>query len=399
MQDKPTEEIVEGERKRSLRHVSSAIFCIAFAASAASQVPSLAAQAPTCSASKAAGAVSRRAEFAIDSLTRLREFAGTVVVARGGVPLVLCASGWADAAWHVPNTPDTKFNIASLTKQFTGMAVLQLIGAGKLSLDDSIAKFYPAAPAGWRAVTIRRLLAHTAGIPGGELSDFYRGLTQPYTPQELVKIFAAKPLDFEPGTRWKYSNSGYYVLGYVIERVSGQPYAQYIQDHIFAPLGMTSSGYESNTRVIPNHAFGYVRDTIDRVTGLRYADYLDWSAPYAAGALYSTVGDLLLWDDALSGRGRTAALLPTRTLDSLFKPDPRPDSLQPRGAFYRAGWFVTRDANGRARVEHEGSDPGFGAFSLRFPEDGSVIVVLANIENAPVRQLATFLADALYSQH
>jgi CubicO group peptidase (beta-lactamase class C family) len=158
------------------------------------------------------------------------KFMGSVIVSRAGKVLFERSYGMADMERDVPNTPQTKFNIASLTKQFTGLAVLQLAERGKLALEDPVSKYYADAPPAWKEITIYQLLTHTSGIPNPErLTDYPKGIAQAYTPRELVAIFETKALDFPPGTKRKYSNPGYYLLGYIIERVSGQAYADYIR--------------------------------------------------------------------------------------------------------------------------------------------------------------------------
>jgi D-alanyl-D-alanine carboxypeptidase len=299
------------------------------------------------------------------------KFMGAVLVARNGRVLFEKGYGSADAAWDVPVTPQTKFNLASLTKQFTGMAVLQLAEAGKLKIDDPVSKYYKHAPPAWEKITIYHLLSHTSGLPElKSLDEFIKGIARPYTPAELIATFRDKPLDFPPGAKRAYSNRGYYLLGYIIEQASGQKYSDYIEQHIFAPLGMRDSGYDSNVTVNERRAWGYVSDG----QKLHYADYVDWSLPYAAGGLYSTVEDLLRWDQALY----TEELLDRKWLDRLFTPDP---------SGYNYGWFID-SKGGRLKVYHEGSNPGFAAFIVRYPADKTFVVVLSNIETAPVKQIA-----------
>jgi CubicO group peptidase (beta-lactamase class C family) len=195
-----------------------------------------------------------------------------------------------------------------------------------------------------------------------------------YSTRELVDLVATKPLEFTPGTRFKYSNAGYYVLGYLIEQMSGQSYADYLRTHIFEPLGMTDSGYDSVLDLIERHAIGYGKDG----SRLQYAMHVDWSLASAAGALYSTVDDLLRWDRGLA----SDALLPESMRMHLQTPTPER---------YSAGWFVDRD-KGRLRMYHEGSNPGYAGFIYRYPDDGLFVVVLSNLETAPVRPIADALA-------
>lgn len=309
------------------------------------------------------------------------KFMGAVLVARDGKVLFEKGYGAADVAWGVLITPQTKFNVASLTKQFTGMAILQLAEGGKLDLDDPISKYYTNAPEAWEKITIYHLLSHRSGLPAlKNLEEFTKGPAHSYTPAELIDTFRDKPLDFAPGTKWAYSNRGYYLLGYVIEQVSGQKYSDYLEQHIFRAIGMQDSGYDSTVAIIHGHAHGYAIEG----QKLRYADYVDWSMAYAAGGLYSTVEDLLKWDQALY----TEQLLSRKWLDRLFKPD---------ASGYNYGWFIN-NKGGRLKMYHEGSNPGFAAFILRYPPDRTFVGVLSNLETAPVRQIASDLASLLFGE-
>jgi CubicO group peptidase (beta-lactamase class C family) len=285
--------------------------------------------------------------------------------------------GFANLEWDIPNTSKTKFNIASLTKQFTGMAILKMAEQGKLKLEDPVSKYFAGSPPSWQGITIYHLLSHTSGIPNAEVGDFPKGITQRYSPIELIEMVRTKPLDFQPGSKRKYSNSGYYLLGYIVENVAGQKYAEYIDQNIFEPLGMNDSGYETNTSILKHKAQGY---GVDGNT-LQNADYLDWSIPYSAGALYSTTEDLLRWDRALYSE----KLLSRPWLDQLFSPDK---------SGYNYGWFI-KEEKGRTKIYHEGGNPGFAAFIARYPKEKTVVIVLANLETAPVAKIADDLA-AMY---
>jgi D-alanyl-D-alanine carboxypeptidase len=322
-----------------------------------------------------------RADKYVSGYVERRQFVGAVLVARNGKVLFEKGYGMADVTWDVPVTPQTKFNIGSLTKQFTGLAILQLAQAGKLSLDDPISRYYKDAPPAWEKITIYHLLSHTSGLPEVKnLSEFTKGIAQPYTPLELIATFRDKPLDRPPGTKRVYNNRGYYLLGYVIEQVSGVNYADYIEQHIFTPLGMKDSGYDSNVVVIKHRANGYGVEGKE----LHPADYVDWSIPYAAGGLYSTVDDLLRWDQALY----TEELLNRKWLDRLFTPDP---------SGYNYGWFID-NKSGRTRTYHEGSNPGFAACLVRYPADKTFVVVLSNLEIAPARQIAFDLGSLSFGE-
>jgi CubicO group peptidase (beta-lactamase class C family) len=322
----------------------------------------------------------QRADQYLNKYSR-EQFMGSVLVARAGKVLFTKSYGFADLENDVLNTPETKFNICSLTKQFTGLAVLQLAERGKLKLEDLVSKYYEEAPPAWEKITIYHLLSHTSGIPNpGSLNDYPKGIAQPYTPKELIAIFRDKPLDFPPGAKRKYSNSGYYLLGLIIEKASGQKYADYIQQNIFGPLGMRDSGYESNTAILKHRASGYALDG----KNFQHADYVDWTVPYAAGALYSTVENLLRWDQALY----MEKLLNRSSLDHLFTPEK---------SGYNYGWFIKTE-NGRQKIYHEGGNPGYAAFIARYPADKTFVIVLSNLETAPVSKIADDLVALSFGE-
>src|SRR3954452_22331375 len=236
----------------------------------------------------AAQSYSRKADEYMKKYAGNTHFMGSILLAKSGKVIFENSYGLANAEWNIRNSERTKFNIGSLTKQFTGVAVLKLAEQGKLSLDDNVSRYYAGSPVAWRDITIYHLLSHTSGIPNAEVNDFVKGLAHYYSPDELIAAFRDKSLDFQPGSKRKYSNSGYYLLGYIIEKVSGQKYADFIRQNIFTPLGMVNSGYESNTVIISNRATGYMVEGNE----LCNADHLDWSIPFSAGALYSTTEDL-----------------------------------------------------------------------------------------------------------
>ena len=225
-------------------------------------------------------------------------FNGAALVAENGAVIFKKGYGDANMEWDLPNKPDTKFRLGSITKQFTAVLILQLMQEGKLSLDDPLNKHLPDYPTDVGGqVTIHHLLTHTSGIPSYTgLPDFFAEQSRdPYTPDELVEVFADLPLEFEPGSEWRYNNSGYFLLGAIIEKIEGTTYEESLQQRIFDPLGMHDSGYDHHDTILPNRAAGYERQG----AGYRNAAYLDMSLPYAAGSLYSTVEDLALWDRAL----------------------------------------------------------------------------------------------------
>lgn len=334
-------------------------FC-AVAICLAAVSPALAQEGPT-----------RRIEALVSKYAADARFRGSVLVVRRGKPAFERAYGVADEEWRVPNDLSTRFEVASLTKQFTGAAILLLAQDGRLDPTDPITKYYPGGPESWRAITIEQLAQHTSGLPANEIADFPKGICTPYTPDELIRTFAGRPLLAPPGTQWKYTNTEYYLLAYIIEKVSGMSYGEFLSTRIFEPLKMHDSGFASTLAIVPHMAAGYAREGAH----LRHRDYFDRSLEIGAGGVYTTPRDLWTWSRALSD-------------DRLLRAPWRARMFAPSAAGnYGYGWFV--DSLPRPRQYHEGSDPGFAAFEIRLPRDDDFIVVLSNLEDAPVREIAT----------
>ena len=228
------------------------------------------------------------------------QFNGTVLVAENGRVIFKKGYGYANLEWKIPNDIDTKFRLASVTKQFTAAVILRLVDQGKIKLDGKLTDYLPdyRKDTGDR-VTIHQLLNHTSGIPSytDQPGFFQNDSRDNYTVADFVKKFASGDLQFEPGSKFAYNNSAYFILGAIIEKVTGKSYADAMKEHIFAPLGMNNSGYDLASPIIPKRATGYQRGG----NGYVNAPYLDMWLPYAAGSLYSTVEDLYLWDQALYG--------------------------------------------------------------------------------------------------
>lgn len=290
-------------------------------------------------------------------------FMGSVLVARGDQVIFNRAYGSANLEWNIPNTPATKFRLGSVTKQFTAASILLLEERGKLSVDDPVKKYITDAPATWDKITIFNLLTHTSGLPDfTNLPDYRKLQTLPTTAEGIIARFRDKPLEFEPGARMKYCNSGYVVLGDIIEKLTGESYAQFVQDNLFGPVGMTDSGYDSPTRIISNRASGYVLNAKGEIEN---SLYLDMTVPHAAGALYSTTGDLLKWEQALFG-------------GKVLKPESLVKMTTPFKNNYAFGLFVTT-TDGHKRIEHSGGIDGFNTELSYYPDDKLTIVVLRNI--------------------
>jgi CubicO group peptidase (beta-lactamase class C family) len=316
----------------------------------------------------------------INSLAPAKHFRGMIVVERDGRVLVEKAYGAAIEEWQIPNSRETKFEIASLSKQFTAAAILQLADSGKLNVEDPVSKFYPESPASWKGMTIHHLLTHTSGLPDDDWENFYKGKCTPYTTAEQVKTFRDRPLDFQPGTAWKYRNTEYYLLAFIIEKISGESYPAYLALHIFEPLKMTHSGFATMSAVVPQMAEGYSREgnTVIR------REYFDRSMETGAGGVYTTAGDMLRWNKVLDSPG----LLSAHALELMF-------TAHPPGN-YGYGWFV--EASPRRKLYHEGGDPGYAAFEARYPDQHVVIIVLSNEDDSPVRDIADALAKHLFGK-
>ncbi|MCP3100223.1 serine hydrolase [Myxococcus sp. K15C18031901] len=343
-----------------------------------------------CALASAASAAPSKA--AMDKLAaqyhKLRQFNGTVLVANEGGIVLEKAYGSANFEWQVPNTPDTKFRIGSITKQFTAMVILQLVAEGKLELDAPVTRYLPdyRKDTGDR-VTLTHLLNHTSGIPSyTSHPDFNDKVARnPYTVSDFVRQHASGDLAFEPGTQFSYNNSGYFLLGAIIEKVTGKSYAKALQERIFTPVGMKDSGYDVSATVLPKRASGYVL----RPTGYLNAPYIDMGLPYAAGSLYSTVGDLYRWDRALS-QGK---LLPKPLEERMFTPGLRN---------YAFGWSVKslKLDDGKTEVatqSHGGGINGFNTFLVRVPASKEVVIVLDNTSRGDkVEELARGLLSILH---
>jgi CubicO group peptidase (beta-lactamase class C family) len=321
-------------------------------------------------------AFAEKVEALIQPMVKADQFSGAVLVARNGVPVFKKAYGLADREWDIPNDLETKFRIGSITKEFTATAILQLVENGKLSIDDPVSKYYSGAPPAWSAVTIRNLLTHTSGIPTyTDIPHFFDGEARlDRTPEEIIKLTQDKPLQFEPGSKFLYGNTDYIILGYIIEKVSGEPYGDYVQHHIFDPLGMKSSGYDVSETIIPKRAAGYSRDHGKYIN----TPYLSMTEPFSAGSLYSTVGDMLIWDRALY----TAKLLRSSSLQAMFTD---------YGHGYGFGWFVDNQF-GHQHISHGGGVSGFVSRFDRYVNDKLTIIVFSNEDSAPVGTIADHLA-------
>lgn len=309
---------------------------------------------------------------------------GVLLVARHGTIVYEKAMGKANMELNVPLSPDNVFRIGSITKQFTAVAILQLVEKGRLGLDDDITKFLPDYPTNGYHISIANLLSHTSGIKdmteiAGLSSDIRR---RQNSPADLIKLFKDQPMEFPPGTRYQYSNSNYVLLGYIIEKLSGESYEKYINEHIFAPLGMSHSYYDSAEKVIPNRVSGYMQRQGDTVVN---AQYLDPSYAYAAGALIMTVGDLFKWHTGLY----KYTILKKESLDKAFTPFTLSNGQKTKYGF---GWAL--DSLGTyAAIQHSGSINGFSAYEIYLPAEDVFVACFSNRMNISTGQPAMLAAS------
>jgi CubicO group peptidase (beta-lactamase class C family) len=322
-----------------------------------------------------------RMQQVIQSSVDNKTFMGSVLVEKDGKFLINEGYGSADLEWKIPNSPTVKFRLGSVTKQFTAASILLLEERGKLKVEDPVSKYMPDAPAAWEKITIYNLLTHTSGIPNFTSFPEY-GPTEwkDTNPTELVARFRDKPLDFEPGSKFSYSNSGYVLLGYLLEKISGQTYGEFLQQNIFTPLGMADSGMDSTTAILPQRAQGYQPSA----NGIRHAGYTSMTIPFSAGALYSTTGDLLKWEQGLFG-GKVLSPASLTKMTTPFKDD------------YAFGLFV-RTNDGHKLITHGGGIEGFNTSLNFYPDDKLVVIVLGNLNGGAPDQIASALGKVALGQ-
>jgi CubicO group peptidase (beta-lactamase class C family) len=329
----------------------------------------------------------------LSAAAKLHWFSGSVLVARGGRILLSRGYGMANYELDVPNTPQTKFRLGSVSKQFTSMAILQLEQKGRLKVSDTLKTYFPDYPQGDK-ITIRHLLTHTSGIFNYTANpEYIKRQSLPVTPLQLIDTFKNVPLDFAPGEKFNYSNSGYVLLGAIIEKVTGGTYEAFVRENIFQPLGMNDSGYDHANVILKNRASGYEFPD-DKLAN---SSYIDMSIPYAAGALYSTVEDLYKWDRALY----TEKLLPKAARERMFTPfEPSATLSREPGiskANYGYGWMINA-YDGHKDIHHSGGVNGFTTDIQRFVDDDACVIVLNNSMTAYTSTVSNALADYLFGK-
>ncbi|HWW02370.1 MAG TPA: serine hydrolase [Candidatus Acidoferrum sp.] len=293
-----------------------------------------------------------------------------VLVAQNGKVLFKKGYGLADVAHGAGFAPDTKSRIGSITKQFTAAAILKLQEQGKLSVQDKLSKYFPDFPRG-DEVTLRHLLTHTSGIRSyTDKPGFMDKVTSPTEPDALIKSFQNDPYDFDPGKKWHYDNSGYFLLGRIIEKVSGQSYADFLRKNFFEPLGMTNTGVHRADLALEHEALGY------QFNAAGFTNALNWDMSWAggAGALYSTLEDLFRWNEGVFG----GKVLNDASLKAAWTPVKAEDNQDDNsGNGYGYGWFSSQ-TRGAQEISHGGGLNGFSSFIMRLPRENFTVAILAN---------------------
>ena len=324
-------------------------------------------------AAMVAPALAARIDASISGYYKPAGPGATVIVTKDGQTVFRKAYGMADVVRHVPMTPDTVLRIGSLTKQFTSTAIMMLADEGKLSVSDDITKYLPGYPTHGKKITIEHLLTHSSGILSYTSKRSFRdAMAKDMTVAQMIDSFKDDKPEFEPGAQWRYNNSGYFLLGAIIEKVSGMPYAKFVEQRIFVPLAMTNTAYE-----------GYERGTAPRAAGhtgspghYEPGTPLSMSLPYAAGSLVSTADDLARWDAAVS----SGKLLKAASWQKAFTPYTLDGGAPTK---YGYGWMLDK-VQGAPTIGHGGSINGFKAFALRVPSEKLYVAVLSNSDSGLV---------------
>ena len=327
----------------------------------------------------------------LNKYTEYGQFNGSVLVADHGKVIYKKGFGLANREWDIPNAPDTKHRLGSITKQFTAMLIMQLVAEGKLDLQATVSKYLPDySNVNGNKITIHQLLNHTSGTPNyTSFPNFFKELSRnPYTPTEMVRMYADSILDFTPGERFSYSNSGYITLGAIIEKVTGKSYEEVLQEKIFTPLKMNNSGYVHHNTILKKRAAGYEM----KGSKPENAPYIDMSTPYAAGSMYSTVEDLFIWDQALY----TEKLLPKKYRDMMYE-----KYVPAFGQYYGYGWSVGYFPVGNTKdsteiIGHGGGINGFNTLITRMPKEKSTIILLNNTGRAPLEDITIAINGILH---
>ncbi len=305
----------------------------------------------------------------------------SVAVVLDGSPILAKGYGYANVELKAPATDATVYQLASVTKQFTATAVMLLIEDGKLKLEDKISSILTDLPKAWQDVTVLQLLTHTSGIKSyTSVGNFMAQARKDFKRQEILDLVAKEPLEFTPGSKWNYSNTGYFLLGLVIEKASGKTYEEFLTERIFKPLEMTQTRLNDLHAIIPERAQGYTHGG----KGLKNGEYVSPTQPYSAGALVSSIKDMIKWDAALAGE----RILKKPALERMWEPIKLSSG---KAADYGLGWGVGK-VNDRRFVGHGGGIPGFSTQINRYLDDNLTVIVLMNTDSASAGSLANKIA-------
>jgi CubicO group peptidase (beta-lactamase class C family) len=295
---------------------------------------------------------------------KVKEFNGSVLVVQKGKTIYQKSFGMADREWSVPNTNQTKYRIGSVTKQFTAASILQLQEKGKLQLDDKLSKYFTDYPKG-DSVTIHMLLNHTSGIKNyTDIPEFWPKAILPLSHDSMIALFKAKPYDFSPGTRWSYSNSGYYLLGVIVEKVSGKNFVDYLQQEVINKVGLKNTSMDRLDSVLAYRAKGYDKNSRG---GYSQAMFISMEGPYSAGAMFSTPEDLVIWSKALHE-------------NKILSPASTAKMMTPYMNNYGYGLGID-SLKTHKRVSHNGGIPGFVTHLAYYPADDVCVVAISNNGN------------------
>ncbi|NRB64658.1 MAG: serine hydrolase [Saprospiraceae bacterium] len=304
----------------------------------------------------------------------------TVLVAKKGDIIYHKAFGMANMELDVPMETDMVFEIASITKQFTAVSILMLMEQGKLNLDDDITKFIKDYPTDGHHISIHHLLTHTSGIKSYTSMESWMPIwRKDLQPKELIDFFKNEPMDFVPGEKWQYNNSAYFILGYIIEKASGQTYEEFVEQNIFKPLDMQSSRYGSQSEIIKKRAYGYQKNEV-----YANAEYLSLTQPYAAGSLMSTVKDLFIWNRAI----RTHKLVKQESIELAFTNHALNNGEKIN---YGYGWGLN-EINGSPTIEHSGGIFGYSTNAIYLPEEDVFVAIYANCDCSETESVSTRIA-------
>lgn len=323
-----------------------------------------------------------RIDTLLNAYNKLSQFNGSALVAKNGAILLDKGYGYRDAATGVLNDEHSIFQLGSVTKQFTSAVILKLQADHQLSVSDKLSKYFPDYPKG-DSITIKELLTHTSGIYNyTNDGDFMKNeITKPKTREQMMALFENKPLDFSPGTSWSYSNSGYSMLGYIIEKVTKTSYEEAVHHYIFSPLKMTHSGFDFTDLKNPDKTIGYfvlnARDTAK-------APIVDSSISFSAGAIYSTTGDLYKWSQALEN-------------NTILTASEQNEAYTPVKNNYGYGWGID-SIDGKRRLAHSGGIPGYITIILRVPADDVTIILLSNASNQTIGKMSNDIYAILYNK-